>query len=88
VDAAGRARGYAQGMAPRTAARTGTIVVGVVLVVVGLLIAFGFRVGSCVDGPDVSTCTSGPAPYALAIGFAVAVIGAVVVWREARKRRG
>ena len=75
-------------MAQRTAVRTGTIVVGVVLIVVGLLTAFGYRVGSCVDGPTMGTCTSGPAPYALVIGFAVAVIGAVVVWLGARRRRG
>jgi len=75
-------------MAPRTAARTGTIIVGVVLTALGLLIAFGFRAGNCVDGPTMSTCTSGPAPHALVIGLTIAVIGAVVAWLGARRRRG
>jgi len=40
------------------------------------------------DGPTVSICTSGPAPYALLVGCAVAGAGVVVALLGLRRRRG
>lgn len=67
--------------------RIGVAVVGVIIMVLGVLVLVGFRVGTCVDGPVESTCTSGPAPFAVPLGIAVIAVGALVTYLGARRRR-
>ena len=61
--------------------------VGALMVAVGLMVAFGFGVGTCADGPTASTCTSGLMPQAVVIGLIVVAAGAFVAYRGVTRHR-
>lgn len=61
------------------------VIGGVAVMIVGLAVMVGFRVGSCVDGATYSSCTSSLDPRAVVVGLLCLALGAFLALRAVRR---